>query len=51
MIKSFDCDETAQLFAGKDFEDKRPRDRYVLESKRLLNVLNQRLEEIGRAHV
>ena len=26
-------------FAGKDFEDKRPRDRYVEESKRLLGVL------------
>ena len=32
-------------FAGKDFEDKRPRDRYVAESKRLLNVLNLRLED------
>ncbi|MGB3431625.1 glutathione S-transferase N-terminal domain-containing protein [Achromobacter sp.] len=31
-------------FAGKDYEDKRPRDRYVEESKRLLNVLDQRLE-------
>jgi GST-like protein len=31
-------------FAGKDYEDKRPRDRYVDESRRLLNVLNQRLE-------
>jgi GST-like protein len=31
-------------FAGKEYEDKRPRDRYVAESKRLLNVLNQRLE-------
>lgn len=30
-------------FAGKDFEDKRPRDRYVNESKRLLAVLEQRL--------
>src|SRR6478609_6452061 len=30
-------------FAGKDYEDKRPRDRYVEESKRLLNVLEQRL--------
>jgi GST-like protein len=30
-------------FAGKDFEDKRPRDRYVNESKRLLGVLEQRL--------
>jgi len=34
-------------FAGKDYEDKRPRDRYVGESKRLLGVLNQHLE--GRA--
>ena len=34
-------------FAGKEYEDKRPRDRYVNESKRLLNVLNQRME--GRA--
>jgi GST-like protein len=31
-------------FAGKDYEDKRPRDRYAEESKRLLNVLDQRLE-------
>ena len=31
-------------FAGKDYEDKRPRDRYVAESKRLLGVLNLRLE-------
>ncbi|NWB25473.1 glutathione S-transferase N-terminal domain-containing protein [Pseudomonas gingeri] len=31
-------------FAGKDYEDKRPRDRYVAESKRLLAVLDQRLE-------
>lgn len=31
-------------FAGKDIEDKRPRDRYVAECKRLLKVLNQRLE-------
>lgn len=31
------------IFAGKDFEDKRPRDRYTAESKRLLGVLNQRL--------
>lgn len=30
-------------FAGKDYEDKRPRDRYVAETKRLLGVLNQRL--------
>ena len=32
-------------FAGKDFEDKRPRDRYVAESRRLLGVLNQRLAD------
>ncbi|MEN7528265.1 MULTISPECIES: glutathione S-transferase N-terminal domain-containing protein [unclassified Cupriavidus] len=31
-------------FAGKDYEDKRPRDRYVAESKRLLKVLNERLK-------
>jgi len=31
-------------FAGKDYEDKRPRDRYVAESKRLLAVLDQRLQ-------
>jgi len=30
-------------FAGKEFEDKRPRDRYVAESKRLLGVLERRL--------
>jgi GST-like protein len=30
-------------FAGKDYEDKRPRDRYVAEARRLLAVLNQRL--------
>ena len=30
-------------FAGKDYEDKRPRDRYVAESRRLLGVLEQRL--------
>ena len=34
-------------FAGKDYEDKRPRDRYVGESKRLLRVLESRLT--GRA--
>ncbi|CAN5378050.1 glutathione S-transferase N-terminal domain-containing protein [soil metagenome] len=32
-------------FAGKDYEDKRPRDRYVAESKRLLNVVNERLKD------
>jgi GST-like protein len=31
-------------FAGKDYEDKRPRDRYVAESKRLLAVLDKHLE-------
>jgi GST-like protein len=31
-------------FAGKDYEDKRPRDRYVAESKRLLAVLDRHLE-------
>lgn len=30
-------------FAGKEFEDKRPRDRYVAESKRLLSVLERQL--------
>ena len=34
-------------FAGKDIDDKRPRDRYVAESRRLLGVLNARLK--GRA--
>ncbi len=34
-------------FAGKDYEDKRPRDRYVAESRRLLKVLDQHLQ--GRA--
>jgi GST-like protein len=32
-------------FAGKDYEDKRPRDRYVAESKRLLSVLERRLAD------
>ena len=32
-------------FAGKDFEDKRPRDRYVAESKRLLGVLETQLAD------
>jgi GST-like protein len=32
-------------FAGKDYEDKRPRDRYVAESKRLLGILDRRLED------
>src|ERR1700744_4332973 len=31
-------------FAGKEYEDKRPRDRYVAESRRLLGVLEQRLK-------
>jgi GST-like protein len=30
-------------FAGKDYEDKRPRDRYVAESRRLLGVMESRL--------
>jgi GST-like protein len=30
-------------FAGKDYEDKRPRDRYVAEAKRLLGVLDRHL--------
>jgi GSH-dependent disulfide-bond oxidoreductase len=30
-------------FAGKDFEDKRPRDRYVAEAQRLLGVLDRQL--------
>ena len=30
-------------FGGKDFEDKRPRDRYVNESRRLLGVLDKHL--------
>jgi GSH-dependent disulfide-bond oxidoreductase len=32
-------------FAGKEYEDKRPRDRYVTESKRVLGVLDARLAE------
>jgi GSH-dependent disulfide-bond oxidoreductase len=32
-------------FAGKNFEDKRPRDRYVSEAKRLLHVLDEQLEK------
>jgi GST-like protein len=32
-------------FAGREYEDKRPRDRYVGESKRLLSVLEARLTE------
>lgn len=32
-------------FAGRDYEDKRPRDRYAAESARLLGVLNDRLAE------
>jgi GST-like protein len=36
-------------FAGKDYEDKRPRDRYAAESRRLLGVLDQRLK--GRAWI
>jgi GSH-dependent disulfide-bond oxidoreductase len=32
-------------FAGRDYEDKRPRDRYAAQSSRLLGVLNQRLAD------
>ncbi len=32
------------IFGGKDFEDKRPLERYTAESRRLLGVLNQRLQ-------
>ena len=32
-------------FAGKDYEDKRPRDRYVGESRRLLAVLDKHLAD------
>lgn len=32
-------------FAGKDYEDKRPRERYAAESRRLLNVLDQQLAD------
>jgi GST-like protein len=31
-------------FAGKDWEDKRPRDRYASEAKRLLGVLDKHLQ-------
>jgi GST-like protein len=36
-------------FAGRDYEDKRPRDRYIAEARRLLQVLDQRLA--GRAWI
>jgi GST-like protein len=36
-------------FAGREYEDKRPRDRYVAEAKRLLGVLDERLN--GRAWI
>ncbi|MEK7944991.1 glutathione binding-like protein [Pigmentiphaga sp. YJ18] len=36
-------------FAGKDYEDKRPRDRYVAESRRLLGVLERHLD--GKAWI
>ena len=32
-------------FAGRDYEDKRPRDRYAAESRRLLGVLDRRLAD------
>lgn len=31
-------------FAGKEYEDKRPRERYVAESRRLLGVMNRHLD-------
>jgi GST-like protein len=31
-------------FAGRQYEDKRPRDRYVAEAKRLMGVIDKRLE-------
>jgi GST-like protein len=34
-------------YAGREFEDKRPRDRYVAESRRLLGVLEGRLANEG----
>ncbi len=36
-------------FAGREYEDKRPRDRYLNETKRLLGVLENRLT--GRAYM
>jgi GST-like protein len=36
-------------FAGREYEDKRPRDRYVAEARRLLGVLDERLA--GRSWV
>lgn len=32
-------------FSGREYEDKRPRDRYVAESRRLLGVLDARLKD------
>jgi len=32
-------------FAGREYEDKRPRDRYATESARLLGVLDQHLQD------
>jgi GSH-dependent disulfide-bond oxidoreductase len=32
-------------FAGREYEDKRPRDRYIAESRRLLGVLERRLDD------
>ena len=34
-------------FAGRNFEDKRPRDRYVAEAKRLLRVLDEQLGKLA----
>jgi GST-like protein len=32
-------------FAGREYEDKRPLERYVAESRRLLGVLDERLKD------
>ena len=37
-------------FAGKDFEDKRPRDRYVAETRRLLGGFYEAAEIVGLAN-
>ena len=38
-------------FAGKDFEDKRPRDRYAKESARLIRVLETKVQpDLRRGH-
>jgi len=37
-------------FAGKEYDDKRPRDRYVAETRRLLGVLDKRVDHGRRVH-